>query len=109
MASEASAENRTALIFGASGITGWAVMREALRYPSPVAFKQVIGLTNRPLDRSKLLLPSDDRLTLASGIDLTKNIAEVAAKLDTINGIGDVTDVFFAGELAHEGLLEGTD
>jgi nucleoside-diphosphate-sugar epimerase len=53
-----------ALVFGASGITGWAIVKEALQYPTPTAFNKVIGLTNRPLTKPQALLPEDDRLEL---------------------------------------------
>lgn len=89
--------NRTALVFGASGITGWAILREALNYPTTSTFHKVIGLTNRPLDRSKSFLPEDDRLVIVAGVDLTTAVDDVAAKLASIDGIEDVTDVFFAG------------
>lgn len=97
MSSISTIENRTALVFGASGITGWALLREALKYPTTTAFQRVIGLTNRPLDRSTSFLPDDSRLTLAHDIDLTKSIDDVAAKLADIEGIKGVTDVYFAG------------
>ncbi|PKK43494.1 hypothetical protein CI102_14007 [Trichoderma harzianum] len=74
-------ENRTALVFGASGITGWAILREAIKYPTTTAFRRVIGLINRPLDRAVSFLPDDSRLVLAYDIDLTRSIDEVVAKL----------------------------
>jgi hypothetical protein len=91
-------EGRTALVFGASGITGWAIVREALLYPTPTAFRRVIGLSNQPIDRSQLLLPEDDRINLISGVDLTASLDTVADSLSGIEGIKDVTDVYFAGE-----------
>ena len=97
-ASTSSAGGRTALIFGASGITGWAILREALNYPSENEFARVIALVNRPIDRSELFLPASDKLTIASGVDLTKSVNEVAAALSTVQGIKDVTDVYFAGK-----------
>lgn len=89
--------NRTALVFGASGITGWAILRETLKYPTTSTFHKVIGLTNRPLDRSKSFLPEDSRLAIFPGVDLTAAVDDVAAKLASIDGIKDVTDVYFAG------------
>ncbi|KAL7928073.1 hypothetical protein V8C35DRAFT_333751 [Trichoderma chlorosporum] len=111
MSSVATLENRTALVFGASGITGWAILREALKYPTTTAFHRVIGLTNRRLDRVKSLLPDDSRLTLAHGIDLTKDIDDVVAKLVDVEGIRDVTDVYFAAYVQPAGAsdFEGFD
>jgi hypothetical protein len=97
MSSAPAVANRTALVFGASGITGWAILREALKYPTPSTFQKVIGLTNRPLDRSKFFLPEDSRLVIVPGVDLTAAVDDVVAKLAGIDGIKDVTDVYFAG------------
>ena len=87
-----------ALVFGASGITGWAVAKEALKYPTPTTFDQVIGLTNRPLTKLEALLPEDERLQLYSGIDLSAGASQVEASLKKIHGIEGVTHVYFSGE-----------
>lgn len=97
--------NRTVLVFGASGITGWAILREALKYPTPSTFSNVIGLTNRPLDRSKAFLPEDSRLAIVHGVDLTAAVDDVVAKLAGIDGIKDVTDVYFAGMIPPSPLF----
>jgi hypothetical protein len=86
-----------ALVFGASGITGWAVAKEALKYPTPTTFDQVIGLTNRPLTKGEALLPEGERLRLYSGIDLTAGSFQVEEKLKKIEGIEEVTHVYFSG------------
>jgi hypothetical protein len=86
-----------ALVFGASGITGWAVVQEALKYPNPITFDKVIGLTNRPLTKSEALLPDDERLDLHSGIDLRGGASSIEAGLRRIDGIQGVTHVYFAG------------
>lgn len=100
MSPDSTVSSRTALVFGASGITGWAILREALNYPKPSTFRKIIGLTNRPLDRSKSFLPEDDRLVIVAGVDLTAAVDDVAAKLADIDGIEDVTDVYFAGTVS---------
>ncbi len=97
MSSSSDPQRRTALVFGASGITGWAILREALRYPGNTTFSRVIGLFTRPTDREQLFLPADDRLVLASGLDLSKGVDDVANTLKGVEGIQDVTDVYFAG------------
>lgn len=88
-----------ALVFGASGITGWAVAKEALKFPTPTTFDQVIGLTNRPLTKLEALLPEDERLQLYSGIDLSAGVSQVQASLQKIHGIEGVTHVYFSGEV----------
>lgn len=88
---------RAALIFGASGISGWAIAKEALQYPTPTTFDRVIALTNRPLSKADSLLPEDGRLQFHSGIDLSAGASEVERGLAQIEGVKDVTNVFFTG------------
>ncbi len=87
-----------ALVLGASGITGWAIAKEALNYPSPTTFDRVIALSRRPLTKAQALLPEDERLELYSGIDLTAGIPQVEGELKKIKGIEGVTHVFFSGK-----------
>lgn len=93
---------RSALIFGASGITGWALMNEAVTYPSPETFARIIGLTNRPLSLDDAHLPKDPRIELYSGIDLTKD--NVEEQLKKVPGIATITHIYFAAYTGH-----GTD
>lgn len=86
-----------ALVYGASGITGWAIANAALSYPSIDTFDQVIALTNRPLKREDALFPADDRLSMYSGVDLTGGVESVAKSLASIEGIEGVTHVYFSG------------
>ncbi|KAH8892855.1 hypothetical protein GQ53DRAFT_793696 [Thozetella sp. PMI_491] len=104
--SSSTISGRTALVFGATGVTGWAVLREALRYPSGSAFDQIIGASNRPVDISQLYLPKTHRLSFASGIDLTKSFDEVVAVLRTVEGISNVTDVYFAAYIQPTGTSD---
>lgn len=96
-----------ALVFGASGITGWAVAKEALKYPTPTTFDQVIGLTNRPLTKLEALLPEDERLQLYSGIDLSAGASQVESSLKKIHGIEGVTHVYFSAYTGHGTGFEG--
>jgi hypothetical protein len=91
--------NYRALVFGASGITGWSIVQEALNYPTSTTFDKVIGLTNRPLTKAEALLPEDERLVLYSGINLSAGVEAVQASLSQIEGIGGVTHVYFSGTL----------
>lgn len=84
-----------ALVFGASGISGWALVKEALTYPTPTTFNQVTALTNRPLFASDAHWPNDSRLRLASGIDLTGTVNMVVEALkQKVQNIDTVTHVF---------------
>ncbi|KAJ0413622.1 hypothetical protein BJY00DRAFT_296626 [Aspergillus carlsbadensis] len=91
----AEAKN-VALVFGASGISGWAVTKCALSYPTPTTFSRIIGLTNRPLPFEKSGLPHDPRLELYSGVNLRESLDEVLVKLqDTVPNLEDVTHVYY--------------
>ncbi|KZV72249.1 hypothetical protein PENSPDRAFT_649997 [Peniophora sp. CONT] len=90
-----SSTDRVALIFGASGISGWATTRELLRYPSPTTFSKVIALSNRPLEPAVVQL-SDPRLTYVHGVDLTQPVETVVKLLkEKVPDIGKVTNVFW--------------
>lgn len=87
-----------ALVFGASGITGWAIVKSALEYPASTTFSRVMGLTNRPLALQDSFLPTDPRLSLTSGIDLSGDVESIVAGLRTVEGIEKITHVYFTGE-----------
>ncbi|KAJ5106604.1 hypothetical protein N7456_003279 [Penicillium angulare] len=74
-----------ALVFGASGISGWAVTKCALSYPTPTTFGRVIGG-----------LPQDVRLELYSGVNLRGNLDEVLCQLEEkVPNLEDVTHVYY--------------
>jgi nucleoside-diphosphate-sugar epimerase len=84
-----------ALVFGASGISGWALVKEALAYPTPTTFSQVTALSNRPLALEDCQWPDDPRLHLVSGIDLTAPMSSVSSTLrEKVKNIEAVTHVF---------------
>lgn len=93
-----------ALVFGASGILGWAVVNEILNdYPEEGVYSKVTALTNRPLTLEDALWPKPDgqtpELNIVSGIDLTKGTMEdVKAVLkDRVPDIDTVTQVHYFG------------
>ncbi|KAE8853632.1 hypothetical protein PTNB73_02045 [Pyrenophora teres f. teres] len=70
-----------ALIYGASGISGWAIVNSILNgYPSNDAFSRVTAMVNRPLTREMALWPDDSRLQIVSGVDLVKGTQEELEK-----------------------------
>ncbi|GFP55947.1 short chain dehydrogenase sirQ [Trichoderma asperellum] len=91
-----------ALVFGASGITGWAITNAALSYPTPTTFKRVVGLTNRPLSVKEAALPQDPRLHLYPGLDLSQDSQTITEYLSKIDNIGETTHVYFASYV-HRG------
>lgn len=96
--------SKQALVFGASGVSGWAITRECLIYPSPSTFERVVAITKRPLEKSEFMVPDDQltRLELASDVDLTAGIEAVTARLRQIPGIESITHVFFTGKLFQD-------
>lgn len=89
-----------ALVFGATGIQGWAVVNQILRgYPSDNAFEKVTALANRPFTE-EMLWPQSAKLQTISGIDLlTERRLEGLHKemQDKVPGIDTVTHMFFFG------------
>jgi hypothetical protein len=90
----------TALVFGASGVTGHAIIKTLLSYPTPTTFSRVIGLTNRPLSSAIARLPEDERLELYSEINLLEREKSLL-QLQHIPGIQQVTHVYYAAYAGH--------
>ncbi|TFK47055.1 hypothetical protein OE88DRAFT_1739080 [Heliocybe sulcata] len=97
-----SDNNHHALVLGASGLAGWAVVDELLsNYPSEGTFAKVTALVNRPLKAEDTYwpLPSADRpkLQLVDGVDLTRETPEEFAKVLLGKGVdmGSVTHVYY--------------
>jgi nucleoside-diphosphate-sugar epimerase len=87
-----------ALVYGASGITGWAIVNQILNnYPDATTFSKVTALTNRPLSPEVTQWPKSSKLELVSGLDLLKESQEELEKSmqEKISGIRNVTHVFF--------------
>jgi len=91
--------SKSALIFGASGVTGWAFVNEILNdYPTKGTWGKVHALTNRPLKQADSLWPNDERLDIVSGIDILKGSQEdLERALSHIEGIKNVTHVYYLG------------
>ncbi len=89
-----------ALVFGASGINGWATVNAILNdYPGKDVFTKVTAMVNRPLSRETAIWPDDPRLQIVVGVDLMKGTQE---ELETqikenINGVENVSQVYCCG------------
>jgi hypothetical protein len=90
-----------ALVFGGSGITGWAITNQILKgYPTPDAFAKVTALTNRPLKSEDTLWPESEKLQLVTGIDLLTEQGQEGLEAELKSKITDmdtVSHVFFFG------------
>lgn len=91
-------EKNHALVFGASGIQGWAVTNQLLLgYPKPSDFYRVTALTTRPI-AGETLWAKTSKLQVASGIDLLAN----PSTLDSVPSIETVTHVFYMAYMFRE-------
>ena len=90
-----------ALIFGASGITGWAITNALLGDdPHAGEFSKVTALTNRPLSAAEAIWPESDKLQLVSGLNLLNDKGQAALEeemIKRIEGIETVSHVYFFG------------
>ncbi|EON67357.1 hypothetical protein W97_06610 [Coniosporium apollinis CBS 100218] len=95
---------KSALIFGASGVSGWSFVNEILHdYPKEGTWDKVHALTNRPLKKEDSHWPDDTRLNIVSGIDLLKGSQEeledeIRSKAD---GVEKVTHVYYLAYKAN--------
>lgn len=91
-----------ALIFGASGISGWALLNQTLQYPTPTTFSRVTGLCNQPWIKKDTYISDDQRLNIVSGIDLTQSVEVVKAQLkEKVEKVESVDVVFFCGNFQN--------
>ncbi|KAL4808019.1 hypothetical protein BDV18DRAFT_158139 [Aspergillus unguis] len=86
-----------ALVFGASGITGWGTTNALLSdYPTKDAFDRVTALTNRPLSVEDSQWPASSKLNIVSGLDLQGEQAELEKSLrEQVPSIETVSHVYF--------------
>ncbi|GAA91601.1 SirQ [Aspergillus luchuensis IFO 4308] len=85
-----------AIVFGCSGINGWALVNQLLtNYPAPETFSRVTAVANRAFTAEEAKWPTDDRLQIVSGVDLLagddaalkKTLAEKISSIDTISHV----------------------
>lgn len=98
--SQVQGTGKSALIWGASGVTGWAFVNEILNdYPKKGIWTKVHAMTNRPLKQEDTLWPENPRLNIVSGVDLLKGSQdelEVEVK-NKVVGVEDITHVYYVG------------
>ncbi|CAG8934657.1 unnamed protein product [Penicillium salamii] len=103
----ASRQQPHALVFGASGISGYSLLNQLCQYPTPTSWQRISGTTNRPFDLAQSGLPKDTRLRVYSGIDLTCSVDTIVQSLkEKIENVETVTHVFFTAYIAKETRAE---
>ena len=85
-----------ALVFGASGISGWAIVREALCHP----FSRIVAISKNPIHPEQFtLLPLADVSRIhCYSINLRRDPKTVYEQLQSIEDIDKVTHVYYAGK-----------
>lgn len=93
-----------AIVYGASGIIGWAIVDQLLRsYLDAGTFEKVTAVTNRPLDLTETQWPQSSPespgLQLVSGVDLRSGDGAALADSLTkaVEDIETVTHIFYLG------------
>lgn len=94
-----------AIVFGASGLAGWAIVDQILKnYPKEGTFSKVTALVNRPLEISETFWPDSSPtrpdLNLVSGINLAHGSIESFTALlkERVSDISTVTHAFYFGQ-----------
>lgn len=88
-----------ALIFGASGISGWSLLNQLRSYPTPGYWNKITAFTNRPFSFEQAQIPAEERIQLVSGVDLTQSVEQIVSNMRAkAADIGSVTHVFFTGK-----------
>ncbi|KAI1299495.1 hypothetical protein F5Y03DRAFT_250932 [Xylaria venustula] len=95
-------KSRHAIVFGASGLIGWAVIDQLLRSsPEAGAFSKITAVTNRPIKLSESYWPEPDNtqqtLQLVSGVNLRQSDGVTLAKSlkQEVKDIDTVTHLFY--------------
>ena len=91
--------SKQALVFGASGISGWAIVRECVLSGE---FNRTVAITKRPLEALAFLLTEDKTKTIEvlSGVDLTKDVDSVIQRVKAIEDIDKITHVYYTGPIS---------
>ncbi|KAF2165616.1 hypothetical protein M409DRAFT_67017 [Zasmidium cellare ATCC 36951] len=100
-------DNR-AIVFGASGVTGWSFVNELLRdYPEEGVWNRVVAMTNRTLNQEDSLWPADSRLQIVSGVNLldSQEVIEGALR-EKVQDLEKITHVYYLAYKASTNLQQ---
>jgi uncharacterized protein YbjT (DUF2867 family) len=94
-----AAKHNHALVIGASGLIGWALVNELLS-TSPSPFTHVTALVNRPFAIEESFWPLEDvsKISLVSGVDLSSSDEEFErAFKEKVKDVESISHVFYFG------------
>lgn len=97
-----------AVVFGSSGINGWALVNQLLAgYPSVGKFSRITAIANRPFTAAEANWPEDDRLQIVSGIDLLVDNDGALQRMISRNVpfIETVSHVYYAGMVHRDTVI----
>lgn len=100
MSSSENQQGHHAVVFGCSGINGWALVNQLLTgYPSEQTFSRVTAIANRPFTADEANWPQDGRLQIISGIDLLAGDDAALQKTLTarVPSVDTVSHIYYAG------------
>ncbi|KAK7451589.1 hypothetical protein CaCOL14_009549 [Colletotrichum acutatum] len=101
----AKTAEKHALVFGSSGITGWAITNAILQgYPSQDAFDTVTALTNRPITNDTIQWPMSQKLHLVSGVNIFTPGGQEALENDLqkkVENLRKITHVYFCAYIMN--------
>lgn len=108
---------RHAIVFGASGLIGWAIIDQLLRcYPEAGTFSKITAVTNRQIELTETHWPAPGigcpTLQLVPGVDLRHGDgAKLSSSLkQAVKDIDTVTHLFYLGiSLCHSEDFEHAD
>lgn len=98
-------DNHHAIVFGATGIIGWAVVDQLLRSQLNT-FAKVTAVSNRPVTLQESFWPesnsSGPKLQLVSGIDLRRDDGKTLAESlkQVVNDVESVSHIYYLGKFA---------
>ncbi|KAJ5407791.1 hypothetical protein N7509_001674 [Penicillium cosmopolitanum] len=106
-------QNRHAIVFGCTGISGWALVNQLLSgYPAIDTFEKVTAISNRPFDLDDAQWPCEDddtRLQIVSGLDLLAedDISLQRILSEKVSSVRTVSHIYFAAyRESHDGPEE---
>ena len=86
-----------AIVFGCSGINGWALVNQLLSSSScSGVFDRVTAVANRPLNPQDAQWPADPRLQVVSGIDLLSGQLLLELK-QRVTSSDTISHIYYAG------------